>query len=202
MTSSHYFSSKPSSKDERAIIETVLRGRRVSFYTSRGVFSAKRVDNGTRVLVENMVIPEQGEFLDLGCGVGIVGIMAALESPALIVHLSDINPRAVMLTRLNVQRHGLENCRVYEGSLYEPLGNKVFDVIASNPPVSAGMHNVVYPMVSGAFDHLNDGGVLQMVIQSNKGGKMLAGFFNEVFGGHEVLAKKSGYRVFSAVKRI
>ena len=89
---------------------------------------------------------------------------------------------------------------VYEGSLYEPMGYRLFDVIASNPPVSAGMHNVVYPMVSGAFDRLNDGGVLQMVIQSNKGGKMLAGFFDDVFGGHEVLARKSGYRVLLAVK--
>lgn len=200
VTNSHYFSSKPTSKDERAIIETVLRGKHISFISSHGVFSAKRVDNGTRVLVENMRIPEAGDFLDIGCGIGVIGVMAALESPGLRVHLSDVNQRAAKLTRLNIQRHGLENCSVYEGNLYEPLGDKVFDVIVSNPPVSAGMHKVVQPMVGGAFTRLVEGGVLQMVIQSNKGGRMLAGFFDEVFGSHEVVTRKSGYRVLSGIK--
>jgi 16S rRNA (guanine1207-N2)-methyltransferase len=200
MSSSHYFSKKPSSRDERGKIETVLRGRNYSFITSTGVFSAKRVDNGTRVLVENMLVPEKGEFLDLGCGIGIIGIVAASMEPKLRVHLTDVNSRAVQLTRLNIQRLGLDNCSVYEGYLYEALGEKKFDVIVSNPPVSAGMHKVVQPMISGAFERLNPGGVIQMVIQSNKGGKMLAGFFDETFGDHEIVVKKSGYRVLSSCK--
>ena len=55
-------------------------------------------------------------------------------------------------------------------------------------------------MVEGAYERLVDGGCLQMVIQSNKGGKMLADFFNEVFGGFKVVAIKSGYRVLSSDK--
>ena len=200
MPSSHYFSKKPSSKDERGKIETRLRGRPYSFITSTGVFSAKRVDTGTRVLVKNMYIPEEGDFLDLGCGIGVIGIVAASVQPKLRVHFTDVNMRAVKLTQLNIQRAELSNCSVYEGYLYDALGDQRFDAIISNPPVSAGMHKVVYPMVSGAFERLNVGGVLQMVIQSNKGGKMLAGFFDDVFGGHEVVAKKSGYRVLSSCK--
>lgn len=200
VTGSHYFSSKPTSREELGRIETVLRGKKISLITASGVFSSKRVDNGTRVLIENMTIPEEGDFLDLGCGIGVIGIVAAMENPKLRVHLSDVNPRAVRLTGLNVERLGLENCSVYEGDLYEPLGDRQFDVIASNPPVSAGMHKVVYPMVVGAYERLFEGGVLQMVIQTNKGGRMLAGFFDEVFGSHEVSAIKSGYRVFTSVK--
>lgn len=200
MSSSHYFAKKPASKDERGKIETVLRGRNFSFITSTGVFSAKKVDNGTRVLVENMKIPEEGNFLDLGCGIGVIGIVAATEKPMLSVHFSDVNVRAVQLTRLNIHRHNLSNCSTYEGNLYEPLGDKIFDVIVSNPPISAGMHKIVKPMVVEAYDHLVEDGSLQMVIQSNKGGKMLAGFFDEVFGEHEVVAIKSGYRVLSSCK--
>jgi len=200
MSNSHYFSKKPSSKDERGKIVTMLRGRKYSFITSRGVFSAKRVDTGTRVLVENMHIPEDGDFLDLGCGLGIIGIVAASVEPELSVHLTDVNTRAVKLTRLNVQRAELSNCNVYEGYLYEALGDQKFDAIISNPPVSAGMHKVVHPMISGAYERLNPDGILQMVIQSNKGGKMLAGFFDDVFGKHQVVAKKSGYRVLSSCK--
>ncbi|MCW4014371.1 MAG: methyltransferase [Candidatus Bathyarchaeota archaeon] len=200
MPSSHYFSKKPSSKDERGKIETVLRGKKYSFITSTGVFSAKRVDNGTRILVENMHIPTVGDFLDLGCGIGVIGIVAASLEPELCVHLTDVNSRAVQLTKLNVQRAGLSNCNTYEGYLYEALGDQKFDAIISNPPISAGMHKVVHPMILGAYERLNTGGVLQMVIQSNKGGKMLAGFFDDVFGEHEIVTRKSGYRVLSACK--
>ncbi len=200
MPSSHYFSKKPSSRDQRGKIETVLRGRRYSFITSTGVFSAKRVDNGTRILVENMSIPSSGDFLDLGCGIGVIGMVAATNEPNLKVSLTDVNSRAVQLTRLNIQRAGLSNCNVYEGYLYEALVEQKFDAIVSNPPISAGMHKVVQPMVQGAFEHLNTGGILQMVIQSNKGGKMLAGYFDDSFGEHTVVAKKSGYRVLSSCK--
>jgi 16S rRNA (guanine1207-N2)-methyltransferase len=200
VTNSHYFSSKPSSKEEWGIIETILRGRKISIITSTGVFSAKHLDNGTRLLIEKMAIPTKGDFLDLGCGVGIIGIMAAIEKPELLVHLSDVNPRAVKLTTLNVKRLGLKNCCIYEGSIYEPFGEMKFDIIVSNPPISAGMRNIVFPMVSGAYDRLFDGGTLQMVVQSNKGGRMLAKFFDEVFGEHKVSAIKSGYRVLTALK--
>lgn len=201
MNSNHYFSSKPTSKDERVKIEAVLRGRKHSFITSHGVFSAKRVDKGTKVLIDNMKIPEKGSFLDLGCGIGVIGIVAATESPELDVAMSDINPRAVSLTRTNIQLNKLINCTVYEGSLYEPVNELMFDCITTNPPISAGMHKVVYPMVSGAYNHLRTGGILQMVIQSNKGGKMLAGYLDTVFGAHEVLAIKSGYRVLCSGKK-
>lgn len=197
---SHYYSSKQSSKDERGRIETVLRGKRYNFITSRGVFSKKHVDLGTRILVENMVIPNIGHFLDLGCGIGIIGIVAASENPALDVHLSDVNSRAVKLTHLNINRLGLKNCRVYEGDLYTPLDEQRFHTIVSNPPVSAGMHKVVYPIITGAFDRLIEGGVIQLVIQSRKGGKMLADFLDKIFGTHSVLAKKSGYRVLISYK--
>lgn len=197
---SHYYSSRQSTKDKRGRIETVLRGKKYSFITSQGVFSAKRVDLGTRVLVDNMVIPNTGHFLDLGCGIGIIGIVAATVNPELDVHLSDINSRAVQLTQLNIRRLGLENCSVYEGDLYTPLGEQRFHTIVSNPPVSAGMHKVVFPIISGAFDRLIEGGTIQLVIQSNKGGKMLADFLDQIFGTHNVLVKKSGYRVLISIK--
>ena len=48
--SGHYFSPYPDSRLEYGLIDTVLRGRRYRFLTASGVFSAKRVDNGTRIL--------------------------------------------------------------------------------------------------------------------------------------------------------
>jgi len=199
MRDSHYFSSKPTAEDRRGLIRTILRGKRYEFITSRGVFSAKKVDNGTRILVENMVLPEEGRLLDMGCGIGVIGIVAVRERPGLEVVMTDVNQRAVELTRLNAKRNKVTNVSVHEGFLFEPLGDMKFDSIVSNPPISAGMRKVVFPLVEGAKERLVEGGTLQLVIQSNKGGKMLAGAMDEAFGEHTVLTRKSGYRVLLAV---
>lgn len=201
MSDSHYFSSRPTAEDRRGLIRTTLRGKQYEFITSRGVFSSKRVDNGTRLLAESMVLPESGRLLDMGCGIGILGIVAARERPGLEVVMTDINQRAVELTRLNAKRNKVTNTSVHEGFLYELLGDAMFDTIVSNPPISAGMRKVVFPLVEGAKERLVDGGTLQLVIQSQKGGKMLARAMDEVFGEHTVLARKSGYRVLFANSR-
>ncbi len=201
MSDSHYFSSRPTAEDRRGLIKTTLRGKQYGFITSRGVFSSKRVDNGTRLLAETMLLPEGGRLLDMGCGIGILGIVAARERPCLEVVMTDINQRAVELTRLNAKRNKALNISVHEGFLYEPLGDAMFDTIVSNPPISAGMRKVVFPLVEGAKERLVEGGTLQLVIQSQKGGKILARALDETFGGHTVLSRKSGYRVLFANSR-
>ena len=200
MNHSHYFSSKPTSKEKRGIIKSVLRGRQYSFLTSTGVFSAKRIDTGTRILVENMVLPEIGTVLDMGCGIGVIGIVAANVNPALEVHLSDINERAVSLTRENIKLNNTKNCNVHQGFLYQPLGDLEFNSIISNPPISAGIKKVVLPMVEGAYERLHNGGTIQLVIQSNKGGKILSKILDDTFGTHSIQVRKSGYRVLIADK--
>ena len=181
MSGSHYFSSKPTVEDRRGLIRTILRGKQYEFITSRGVFSSKRIDNGTRILAENMILPKGGRLLD-----------------DLEVGMSDINQRAVELTRLNAKRNKVSNFSVHEGHLYESLGDIMFDTIISNPPISAGMRKVVFPLIRRAKERLVEGGTLQLVIQSKKGGKMLARAMDETFGEHTVLTRKSGYRILFA----
>lgn len=59
----HYFSAIPKCDDRFGIIKTVLRGRNLQFLTSSNVFSKRRVDLGTRVLIEAMVLPKTGNIL-------------------------------------------------------------------------------------------------------------------------------------------
>jgi len=35
------------------------------FLTATGVFSKKRIDLGTRILIEHMILPEEGRVLDI-----------------------------------------------------------------------------------------------------------------------------------------
>jgi 16S rRNA (guanine1207-N2)-methyltransferase len=197
----HYFSRSPVSRPERGLIRCHLHGHYFEFVTATGVFSHKRIDNGTRLLVESMILPEGGALLDVGCGYGPVGIAAARLRPGLDVWMTDVNHRAVSLARENVRRNGIRNARVLEGSLYEPVRNCTFDAIVTNPPFSAGVAKVVDPFVQGSVGHLGHGGSLQIVVRTTKGGSSVARLLERHFGGFEVVARGSGYRVLMSVKK-
>jgi 16S rRNA G1207 methylase RsmC len=146
-----------------------------------------------------MVLPEEGRVLDLGCGYGVVGVVAGRVAPGLEVWMTDINERAVSLAGLNLERNGVEGV-VRQGDLYEPVEGMRFGAVLSNPPISAGLRRVVGSLVEGAVDHLDAGGSLQLVVQSSKGGRALASMMEDAFGGVEVLARGGGYRVLMSVR--
>jgi 16S rRNA (guanine1207-N2)-methyltransferase len=195
----HYFVEHPKSKATFGIIQACLRGKRFEFLTSSGVFSKEKIDLGTRLLIESMILPEKGCVLDLGCGYGAVGISAAAFNPDLRVVMIDVNYRATWLARQNVERNCVFNVEVKRGNLFEPVEDYVFDCVLSNPPVSAGME-VVKAMIHGAPQYMAKRGVFQMVIRSKVAGKRFTGFFEEAFGNVDVLARESGYRVLISKK--
>ena len=197
----HYFAEHPKSKMRLGIIHTHLRGIHFEFLTASGVFSKKRVDLGTRLLIESMVLPQDGYVLDIGCGYGAVGIAAATFNPNLRVIMVDVNERAVRLARQNAEKNYVSNVEVKRGYLYEPVKDLVFSCVLSNPPVSAGMETVK-AIISEAPEHMASKALFQMVVKSKIGGKRLLMIFEEAFGNIEVLARKSGYRVLMSKKQL
>lgn len=197
----HYFAEHPKSKMRLGIIHTHLRGIHFEFLTASGVFSKKRVDLGTRLLIESMVLPQEGYVLDIGCGYGAVGIAAATFNPNLRVIMVDVNERAVRLARQNAEKNYVSNVEVRRGYLYEPVKDLVFSCVLSNPPVSAGM-GTVKAIISEAPEHMASKALFQMVVKSKIGGKRLLMVFEEAFGNIEVLARKSGYRVLMSKKQL
>jgi 16S rRNA (guanine1207-N2)-methyltransferase len=195
----HYFTEHPKSKARYGLIRAYLRGRAFEFLTASGVFSKKRVDLGTRLLIESMVLPQKGCVLDIGCGYGAVGIVAAAVQPSLEVYLADVNGRAVWLARQNIEKNRIYNAEAKHGFLYEPVKNLAFDCILSNPPVTAGMQTVKL-IILEAPAHMTNKATFQMVVKSKVAGKRLHAFFEEAFGTVEVLARESGYRVLLSKK--
>jgi 16S rRNA G1207 methylase RsmC len=196
----HYFSTRPESEAKTGLIKTHLRGKYFEFVTAASVFSKRRVDTGTRLLIESMVLPEHGMVLDVGCGYGAVGIAAVTSNPSLQVTLSDVNMRAVRLARENIERNKICNAEVRWGDLYEPVEALRFNVILSNPPVSAGM-DIVKSIITEAPRVMAAKATLQMVVRSKIGAKALPAVFVAVFGNCHILARKGGYRVFLAEKQ-
>ena len=196
----HYFTERPKSKARYGLIRACLHGRTLDFLTASGVFSKKRVDLGTRLLVESMVLPEKGCVLDVGCGYGVAGIAAAALNPCLRVIMVDVNVRAVRLARQNIELNHVWDVEVRRGHLYESVKDLMFDCVISNPPVSAGMKTVEAIIVE-APSHMTSKATLQMVVRSKIGGKRLQSIFEKAFENVEVSARGSGYRVLMSRKQ-
>jgi 16S rRNA (guanine1207-N2)-methyltransferase len=196
----HYFAALPKSKAKLGLIHANLRGKTFKFLTASSVFSKKRVDTGTRLLIENMILPEKGCVLDVGCGYGAVGIAAASLNPKLRVVMTDVNRRAILLARQNAERNRVANAEVKQGNLYAAVHDLCFNCVLSNPPVSAGMQTVE-ALIRDAPAVMACNATFQMVIRSKIGRKTLPEVLTEVFENFQVLARESGYRVLMGKKQ-
>jgi 16S rRNA (guanine1207-N2)-methyltransferase len=190
----HYFTSAPKSEEKFGLVRTRLRGKPFEFLTSTSVFSKRKIDTGTRLLIEAMVLPEKGSVLDVGCGYGAVGIAAASFNPNLHVVLSDVNMRAVRLATKNIRLNKVPNAEAKYSHFYESVENMRFNVVLSNPPVSAGMETVT-AIIKQAPAVMAQKASFQMVIRSKIGAKTLPDAFAEAFGNFRILARESGFRV-------
>lgn len=114
-----------------------------------GVFSRKKLDSGTRVLlthlaslVEARAIEAPARVLDLGAGIGTLGLRAVDMFPGARLFAVDSNLVAVSLVAHNAQRNGLaDRVRVVASDGLPPLedhpGVGPVDLALVNPPTHA-----------------------------------------------------------------
>ena len=113
--------------------------------------------------------------LDLGTGCGVQSLHLADHVETVVA--TDVNPRALAMTRLTAALNGV-TVEAREGSLFEPVRRERFDLLVTNPPfvVSPGTgelltyrdsglpgDEVVRRVVTGAPGHLAPGGVAQVL---------------------------------------
>ncbi len=193
---SHYYSKEPNVPLKTKMIEVVIRGERFRFITSSGVFSFGKLDKGTELLIENMILEGNWQVLDLGCGYGVIGIVASRFVNYVI--MTDINKRAVSIAKKNLKINNVKNAEVRWGNLYEPVKEERFHSIITNPPVHAGK-DVLREIVINAPYYLYDGGLLQIVIRTNQGAKYIKGLMEENFNEVKEIARGSGFRVYAGI---
>lgn len=197
----HYYAEQPQTPSQLTEITATLRGERYRFLTDTGVFSRRQVDQGTALLIEVMEIPEHARLLDMGCGYGVIGIVAARLSPSSRVVMVDINRRAVQLAQENIRRHRLANAEVRHGDGFSAVRGLTFDAIYMNPPVRAGKQ-LVFQLYEASWRHLVPGGQLWIVIQKKQGAPSTESFLQNLFGPEAVeqMARRKGYHVFRCKK--
>jgi len=141
-----------------------------------------------------MQLPEKGTVLDIGCGYGAVGIVAAKINANLQVYMTDINTRAISLTKKNIEKNNITNAKTQCGHLYEPVKTLKFNCILSNPPISAGME-IVKNIITEAPKNMHSEATFEMVVRSKIGTKIFPEIFTNTFGNYTIIARESGFRV-------
>lgn len=195
----HYFSPQPQVAAEPVEFTATVRGFALSMLSDRGTFSHGQVDKGSRLLAETMQLPARGEILDLGCGWGLLSLVAAKLSPDAHITLVDINERAASLARENLGRNNIINAEVICGDAPVALGEREFEAIVCNPPIRAGKLQV-HRLIKDAARRLKKNGTLWLVVRTDKGAKSLARAISPWFAQVETVAKQSAYRVFRCAK--
>ncbi|RAY13651.1 methyltransferase [Actinomadura craniellae] len=129
---------------------------------------------GASASLANLVVERPfGTALDVGTGCGVQALH--LAGRAARITATDVNPRALELTRLSLALSGA-TAELLPGSLYEPVAGRSFDLIVSNPPFvvspdgrytyrESGLpgDEVCRRLVAGAPAHLAEDGWCQLL---------------------------------------
>ena len=183
-----YFAKRPSAESRPVEIEYTYRGHTVRLTTDSGVFSRGEVDEGSALLL-NSLPALTGRVLDLGCGAGVIGVCVGKANRVELTQ-SDVNERALALTRENLARNGVAGT-VVESDGFSALSG-AFDTILTNPPIRAGKA-VIYRMFAEAREHLAAGGALYLVIRKQQGAESAKKYLETLFSSVEMIERKKGY---------
>ena len=193
-----YFAAEPAAEHRPGLVHVLLPGLHLELATDSGVFSPRRLDPGTRFLLDTAPPPPRhGHLLDLGCGYGPLALVLAARSPAAQVWAVDINTRALDLTRANAERAGLPNVRCVTPD--DPALPPRFDLIWSNPPVRIGKEPL-RQLLASWLTRLAPQAAAYLVAQRNLGSDSLHRWLSVTGWTAERLAARSGYRILRVTR--
>lgn len=199
MADGHYFDAEPAVASKPATVDLALPEGTVTLMTDRGVFSGRRVDPGTVILLrEAPAPPAGGHLLDLGCGYGPIAVTLARRAPDAVVWAVDVNQRALELVRLNAAALGLGNVRAVTPDAVP--GSVELAGIWSNPPIRIGK-DALHQLLLDWLGRLAPEARAWLVVQKHLGSDSLAAWL--VGQGYPTvrLASRKAYRILEVASR-
>ncbi len=165
------------------------------------VFSRDSLDIGTRFFLQHLPSRQDAlDIVDLGCGNGLVGLIAAERSPAAVVHFVDESFMAVASARENFQRAfgGRREADFRIGDGLMEVESESADLILCNPPFH--QQNTVGDQIAVSLFKqskrvLRKGGELWVI-----GNRHLDyhSYLGRLFGAHSVIAANSKFVIVKA----
>ncbi|MBQ7995836.1 MAG: class I SAM-dependent methyltransferase [Bacilli bacterium] len=196
-----YFDNAEYANEKSYTYDFSFNGKKYRLLGATGTFNKGGFDEGTRFLLETIVNLDLGKnILDIGCGVGPIGLILASADSSRHITMSDVNLRALALAKENVEFAGVSSqCEIISSDVYSSI-NSVYDTIVSNPPIHAGK-KVTYRIYDESVEHLKEGGSLIIVIRKQQGALSVKEHLISIFNNKvEVLDRHKGYYVIKATK--
>ena len=200
MTGGHYFDPLPAAASRRRLVRLVLPDVSLELETDAGVFSAERVDPGTKLLLLDgpPIAAADSPVLDLGCGYGAIAVTLARRAPAAEVWAIDVNERARGLCAANAARNHVGNVHVVGPD--EVPDDLRFGAIWSNPPIRIGKEQL-HRLLGTWLARLRPGGTAHLVVQKHLGADSLARWLDAQAWPTRRRASRAGYRLLDVGPR-
>jgi len=167
------------------------------------VFSQEKLDLGARFFIENIPVDKKYEtIVDLGCGNGVLGLMAAIKNPTAKIIFTDESYMAVesAISNFLAVFDDSREAEFLQTDCLQGVDDDSVSLVLCNPPFhqnNAINDNVAWQMFSEAKAALEQKGELMVI-----GNRHLAyhAKLKKLFGNSEVVASNNKFVIVRAVK--
>lgn len=194
-----YFENNENLRSELRDVYYKYNDTTFKFKSDLGIFSKDKIDEGSKILVESYLKNgrESITALDMGCGVGFIGIVLS-KLKNITFDMVDVNNRAIHLTNMNIKSNKVA-ANVFVSDMYEKIEKK-YDLIITNPPIRAGK-GVYLTILTSSFKYLNENGELWFVMRNNHGVKTVINDLKKDYDV-ETMKKDKGYYIVKVKETI
>jgi len=195
--------SAPELKADDVIARWQLDGTPYQIHNHANVFSRGGLDVGARFFLQHLPSDLEGEIVDLGCGNGVIGLMALQQNPLSQVHFVDESYMAVASSRMNIAVNcpqDRERSTFHVNNSLAGYPSDRLHAVLCNPPFhqqSAVTDHIAWQMLRDARRCLQDGGELRIV-----GNRHLDNYhkMKKLFGNCTTVASNQKFVVLRSVK--
>lgn len=178
------------------MITATIKEIELNLKASEGLFSPRNVDRGTLAMLSVIEFDETDKICDLGCGYGVVGILAAkIIGPENVV-MVDNDEKAVEAAKENTHINNVPNIVIIQSDGFTNVQQNDFTKIICHPPYHADF-SVPKKLIEQGFNMLSIEGKMYMVTKRKDWykNKLIS-----VFGGVKIWEIED-YFVFMAIKK-